>query len=159
MYKDPFIRVDGTRLRPWASADEADEVMVGRWNKVVRPCDKVYHLGDVAIPRSGLQVLDRLNGDKVLVAGNHDARYDKDLPKYFRAVRAHWKLGNLALSHVPIHPDSLGKFACNVHGHLHCQQVLLSDGSPDRRYFNVSVERINYTPIELSHLKSIIDAH
>jgi calcineurin-like phosphoesterase family protein len=158
MYEMAFVRADGTPLRPWTSSERADEVMVERWNKVVRPCDKVYHLGDVAIPRSGLQVLDRLNGDKVLIGGNHDSKYDKDLPKYFRAVRAHWKLGDLALSHVPIHPDSLGKFRCNVHGHLHYQQVLLPDGRIDPRYFNVSVERIDYTPIELSCLKSIIYA-
>lgn len=158
MYEEPFLRADGTPLRPWSSSEEADEAMVERWNSVVRPCDKVYHLGDIAIPRSGLRVLDRLNGDKVLIGGNHDAKYDKDLPKYFRAIRAHWKLDHLALSHVPIHPDSLGKFICNVHGHLHYQQVLLPDGGLDRRYFNVSVERIEYTPIELNCLKSIIEA-
>lgn len=158
MYEAPFLRADSTPLRPWSNAEEADEIMIERWNKVVRTRDKVYHLGDVAMPRSGLQALSRLNGDKVLIAGNHDAKYDKDLSKYFRALRAHWKLGDLALSHVPIHPDFLGKFRCNVHGHLHYQQVLLPDGHVDHRYFNVSVERIDYTPIELNCLKSVISA-
>jgi calcineurin-like phosphoesterase family protein len=34
--------------------------------------DTVYHLGDVAIPRSGLHVLEQLNGRKILIRGNHD---------------------------------------------------------------------------------------
>ena len=40
--------------------------------KTVRPTDKVYHLGDVAINRNGLKALERLNGKKVLIKGNHE---------------------------------------------------------------------------------------
>ena len=67
-----FLRHDGTKLRPWDNPEEMDEFMVERWNKVVRPNDKVYHLGDVVIARKALAILDRLNGDKVLIKGNHD---------------------------------------------------------------------------------------
>jgi calcineurin-like phosphoesterase family protein len=42
---------------PFASAEEADEEMISRWNATVRPHDKVYVLGDIAIPMSGLQAL------------------------------------------------------------------------------------------------------
>ena len=37
-----------------------DEALIERWNSVVQPGDKVYVLGDVAIPRSGLQALSSL---------------------------------------------------------------------------------------------------
>jgi calcineurin-like phosphoesterase family protein len=151
IYEMPFVRSDGTRLRPWLTAEEADEAMVERWNAVVRRSDKVYHLGDVAMPRSGLKMLDRLNGDKILIAGNHDAKYDKDLHKHFRSVRSHWKLENFALSHVPIHPDSLQCFRANIHGHLHYRDILIGD-KIDERYINVSVEKTDYTPIELSEI-------
>lgn len=150
MYEQPFVRDDGIPLRPWGNAQEADEEMVRRWNSVVRPSDKVYHLGDVAIPRSGLKTLERLNGDKVLISGNHDASYHLDLPRYFRAVRAHWKLDKFALSHVPIHPDCIGNFSGNIHGHLHYRDVLLPGGAIDPRYLSVCVERTGYMPIELS---------
>ncbi len=136
-----------SKCRPWASAEEGDEVMVERWNAVVRPCDKVYHLGDVAMPRSGVKVLDRLNGDKVLIAGNHDSIWMTELQKRFRAVRAYWKLDNVMLSHIPIHPNSLRNFDGNIHGHLHHSHTELPDGRTDFRYVNVCVEVIDYTPI------------
>lgn len=147
MYSKPFLRHDGTPLRPWSSAEEADEVMIERWNAVVRPTDKVYHIGDVAIPKKGLEALFRLNGDKVLIAGNHDWPWEKQLNTHFRSVRAYWKLDNFCLSHVPVHPDSLRAFEGNIHGHLHYRSTLLDDGSVDRRYLCVCVEHTNYAPI------------
>jgi calcineurin-like phosphoesterase family protein len=94
MYDLPFRKEDGTPVRPFASAEEADEEMISRWNATVRPHDKVYVLGDIAIPMSGLQAFARLNGDKVLIAGNHDWPFEKKLSQYFRSVRAYWKLDN-----------------------------------------------------------------
>ena len=57
-----FMREDGvTKLRPWDTAEAMDEEMIRRWNSVVRPSDKVYHLGDVVINRRALPTLARLN--------------------------------------------------------------------------------------------------
>lgn len=147
LYKQPFLRADGTPLRPWSSTEEADEAMIERWNAVVRPTDKVYHLGDVAIPRSGLKTVERLNGEKILVAGNHDSIWERDLGKYFRSIRAYWKLDNFVLSHVPIHPNSLRSFDGNIHGHLHAYRVELPDGTTDPRYVSACVEHTDYAPI------------
>jgi calcineurin-like phosphoesterase family protein len=154
MYEKPFLRADGTRLRPWSSASEADDAMVERWNSVVKPTDKVYCLGDVAIPRSGLKRLEELNGDKVLVAGNHDSAYEKDLRKYFRSIRGYWMLENFVLSHVPIHPCSLRNHQGNIHGHLHYQSVLQSDDTTDPKYLCVCVEHTDYTPINWQEVKA-----
>src|SRR5689334_79272 len=59
-------------VRPFSCVEEMDNTMIQNWNKVVRPDDKVYHLGDVAMKRSGVEILDQLNGDKRLIRGNHD---------------------------------------------------------------------------------------
>ena len=83
-----FLDKDGNKLRPWDYADQMDEAMIQYWNETVKPTDKVYHLGDVAIPRKGLQVLNRLNGDKVLIKGNHDIYKLSDYTPYFRDIRA-----------------------------------------------------------------------
>jgi calcineurin-like phosphoesterase family protein len=153
MYSKPFLRDDGTPVRPWSSAEEADEVMVERWNAVVAPNSKVYHLGDVAIPKTGLEVLNRLNGDKVLIAGNHDWPWEKQLRTHFRSVRAYWKLDDFILSHVPIHENSLRRFHGNIHGHLHHLSTLRQDGSVDPRYLCVCVEHTDYTPIAWEGVK------
>lgn len=58
--------------RPFDSADEADEAIVKRWNDVVGKRDLVWVLGDVTSDTGPSEHLARLNGTKILIAGNHD---------------------------------------------------------------------------------------
>jgi calcineurin-like phosphoesterase family protein len=150
-----FTRADGiTKLRPWTDPDEMDEFMVKAWNERVRPTDKVYHLGDVVINRKALPILDRLNGDKVLIRGNHDIFRDEDYTKYFRSLRGYHVMNGMILSHIPIHSESLGRFGVNIHGHLHEKRVmrdLVHCGRLDQidvRYHCVCVEQTpDFAPI------------
>ena len=143
-----FTRNDGvTKLRPWTDPAEMDEAMVKAWNERVRPNDKVYHLGDVVINRKALPILNRLNGDKVLIRGNHDIFRDEDYTPYFRSLRGYHVMNGLILSHIPVHPESLGRFGTNIHGHLHANRVmrdLATCGRTDMidpRYHSVCVEQ------------------
>jgi calcineurin-like phosphoesterase family protein len=145
-----FLNQDGTKIRPWDNPEEMDEEMVKRWNETVRPNDKVYHLGDVVINRRALKTLDRLNGDKVLIRGNHDIFKDDDYRQYFRELRAYHVMNGMILSHIPIHPDSLGRFGTNIHGHLHSNRVMTEINGvvvPDLRYICVCVEQTDFRPI------------
>lgn len=148
-----FVDDEGNPVRPeFKSAEEADEAMVERWNSVVRPKDRVYHLGDVAVPRKSLQILDRLNGRLVLIKGNHDIFKLSDYSR-FDDIRAVHKLDKFYLSHIPMHVDSIPHWCQgNIHAHTHLRRVK-KDGQLDHRYFSVSVEWIDYTPIEFSELK------
>jgi calcineurin-like phosphoesterase family protein len=151
-----FLRQDGTKVRPWDDPDEMDEAMVDRWNKVVNPKDKVYHLGDVVINRKALKILSRLNGDKVLIRGNHDIFRLEEYLEYFRDLRAYHVMNGCILSHIPLHVESLGRFGVNIHGHLHERRVML-DGKVDPRYFNVCVEHTNFQPIPLETVYQLIE--
>lgn len=154
-----FKRADGSPLRPFSCAEEMDEYMIKVWNDRVRPNDKVYHCGDVVINRKFLHKLGRLNGDKVLIRGNHDIFKLEDYAPYFRDVRGYHVMNGLILSHIPVHADSLARFGCNIHGHLHANRVMKVRGVDaktghvlygdliDPRYFNVSVEQIDFAPI------------
>jgi len=141
------------KLRPWTDPAEMDEFMVKAWNERVRPNDKVYHLGDVVINRRALPIMNRLNGDKVLIRGNHDIFKDEDYRKYFRELRAYHVMNGMILSHIPIHPESLGRFGVNIHGHLHANRVMVplaTSGVSDRidtRYHCVCVEQTDFAPI------------
>ena len=151
-----FIRPDGESLRPFSSVEEMDETMVENWNRVVTRHDTIYHLGDVVIPRPSLKILDRLNGRKILIRGNHDQGPLKDFSSYFEDVRGAFFLqpgsnfmGGLIFTHIPVHPDCLsGHYRGNVHGHLHCH-LAMKDGQVDLRYFNACVERNNFAPVAL----------
>ena len=142
-----FMRNDGiTKLRPWDNPEEMDEEMVKRWNETVKPTDKVYHLGDVVINRKALSIMKRLNGDKVLIRGNHDIFRDDEYRQYFRELRAYHVMRGMILSHIPLHTDSIGRFGTNIHGHTHDRRVMIGN-EIDIRYHCVCVEQTDYTPI------------
>ena len=152
-----FIENDGvTKIRPWDDVTEMDEAMISNWNNVVRPNDKTYHLGDVVFNRKYLQIMKRLNGDKILIKGNHDIFKLSDYTEHFRDIRAYHVLDGMVMSHIPLHRDSAGRFRANIHGHLHTNVVRNSDGGVDPFYFSVCVEKINYTPISLEEVKVAI---
>jgi calcineurin-like phosphoesterase family protein len=160
-----FTRNDGiTKLRPWTAPDEMDEEMVRRWNERVRPNDKVYHLGDVVINRKALPILNRLNGDKVLIRGNHDIFKDEDYTPYFRSLRGVHVMNGMILSHIPVHPESLGRFGVNIHGHLHANRVMRDlavcgrDNVIDVRYHCVCVEQTDFAPILFEDVVKRIEA-
>ncbi len=148
-----FMHEDGTRVRQeFSNVEEGDHAMIENWNNVVKPTDKVYHLGDVFINRRARFILDALNGKKVLIKGNHDIFSLENYTPYFKDIRAYHILDKLLLSHIPIHKDSIGKCKGNVHGHLHRKVVLDKWGKPDVHYKSVCVEHINYTPVEFSEI-------
>lgn len=142
-----FLNHDGTKLRPWNTTEEMDEALVSNWNSVVKQNDKVYHLGDVVINRKALATVGRCSGTKVLIKGNHDIFQPEEYLQYFKDIRAYHILDKCILSHIPIHLDSLERWDCNIHGHLHSNKVTLPTGNIDKKYLCVSVEQINYTPI------------
>lgn len=149
-----FTRDDGRFLRyEFANADEGDEAMIERHNKVVKPNDRIYMVGDIVFHKKYLHKVGRMNGRKVLIKGNHDLLEVKDYLEYFDDIRGVHQFDGMVITHIPIHPDSLSRWGFNVHGHLHANRVKLPDGTIDPRYFNVSVEQINYTPISLEEIK------
>ena len=174
LYSDPhfghqgvcrFMRNDGvTKLRPWDTAEEMDEHLVKVYNERVKPNDKIYFLGDVVINRKALGIMRRLNGDKVLIRGNHDIFKDTDYREHFRELRAYHVMNGMILSHIPIHPESLGRFGVNIHGHLHANRVMLPGFNGkitdivDVRYHCVCVEQTNFAPILFEDVIKRIEA-
>lgn len=145
----------GGRHTDFASVEEHDEAMVERWNSVVCPSDKVYHLGDVCMSKKSLPIIGRLNGKKTLIAGNHDIFNTREYTPYFTNVRGSRVIGDVILTHVPVHSGELrehgGRFSGNVHGHLHRNKF-----SEWWNYINVCVENWDYTPVSLDEILSLL---
>lgn len=152
-------------IRPgFTDVNHMNEHMIDRWNSVVKPGDKVYHLGDVFFGDKDAfkKLWPKLHGSKRLIVGNHD-----DIPflssgGFFQKVQMwrHFTQFGLMLSHVPLHVSSLLRhqparqgedqqepnMLVNVHGHTH------TNGSPDGPYISVCVELRNYTPVHIEDL-------
>jgi len=84
--------------RPFANAGEMDRFIVEEWNKIVKPEDTVYHMGDVAFtsPEWCKHIIENLNGYKILVLGNHDRAEEKMKERGFQEV--HQSIKGLVLS-------------------------------------------------------------
>lgn len=70
-----FPRILKACVRPFASVEEMDEVLIRNWNETVGDQDTVYIVGDFAEHngKAPMQYLKRLHGHKHFLFGNHDA--------------------------------------------------------------------------------------
>ena len=146
--------------RPFYRIEDHDEALIENWNSVVKPEDKVYHLGDFVFGKKNVaRIASRLNGHKRLILGNHDQYGIELYIPFFEKIYSSFALsiGNdrkAVLTHIPVHTEQLAKrFAYNIHGHYHhnfVKNVNYEDADP--RYINVSCEQINLTPINWDEL-------
>jgi len=133
--------------RGFETVEEHDEHIVEKWNSVVTKRDTVYLLGDITMEKANYSILSRLNGFIKGVLGNHDKpQHVLELLKYINSVCGMIKVKGFILTHCPIHDSEVDRFIGNIHGHVHENSI------NDKRYFNVSAENINYTPISLEDI-------
>lgn len=97
--------------RPFKNVEEMHEVLIKNWNKNIHPNDLVYCLGDMMFssnPTRDRPLIERLNGTKILIRGNHDGRPNVMLNCGFSAVldQAILQIGKerVLLSHRPYAP-------------------------------------------------------
>jgi calcineurin-like phosphoesterase family protein len=151
-----FTKADGSKLRPWTNSEDMDEAMVALWNSTVGPKDKVYCLGDWAIRRGSIKTAERLNGDKVLIKGNHDIFKLHDYTSFFRDIRAYHVMDKYILSHIPVHKSQSIRFKGNIHGHLHSNRVMDNEVI-DPWYHCVSVEHTDFKPILFEQVRKYFE--
>jgi calcineurin-like phosphoesterase family protein len=153
-----FMRKDGKPLRPFASVEEMDEYIVDSWNKLVKPSDKVCVLGDVVMNKKNLPILDRLNGKKSLVMGNHDIIPTTMLGQYFYQIYGSKEHDTCIFTHIPVHTNQMERWSACIHGHQHSNYTLTDTGERDWRYFNVSCDcdTMNFMPKSWEDIKKIL---
>jgi len=159
---DPhFEHENMAKKRGFISAEEHDEYIVSKWNSVVGKQDITYILGDITMEKiSGYRYLDRLNGIKRVIGGNHDMlRHCHELLKHVESIGGMIKYKGIFLTHAPIHPRELKyRIPYNIHGHIHeynCETHGLLGRwfkKKDPRYICVSMEQIDYTPKTIEEL-------
>jgi calcineurin-like phosphoesterase family protein len=156
-----FAAPDGSPMRPYSCLEEMQQDLEERWNARVHKRDTCYVLGDVAFSKTGLRLMERFNGRKILISGNHDRLPAKLYLQYFDDIRGAYFHhgdstfpGGLIFTHIPVHPSCLsGHYRGNVHGHLHCHRILDDNGQIDKRYFNCCLEVNDFAPVAFEDIK------
>jgi calcineurin-like phosphoesterase family protein len=154
-----FLHAMVAGKRGFASSAEHDEAVTERWNRLVRPGDLVWHLGDVGLGNETrvLEQAARLNGRKQLVTGNHDPcwpghrdsrKHQRRWLEVFESVQPFAKIRldgrHALLSHFPYEGDHTGEDRATqyrlrdegawlIHGHTHLTNRL----GPNPRYLTI----------------------
>jgi len=159
-----FLGEDGLPFRGkhFGSQEECDETMIQNWNKVIRPEDTVWHLGDVwmgSTERYMEKIHPRLMGKKRVIVGNHDdirelcaknpftGEWMFQKVEVWRVFRGH----DFIATHVPMQMDHSYEgrnMTFNVHGHIH------NNRAPTLRHYNACVEVNDWAPIHIEDLKA-----
>lgn len=139
--------------RPFSSIEEMNEILIQRWNEKVKPNDTVYHLGDFIWSSSVekiREICSRLNGQKILVYGNHDDKKQLLNSGCFKCYnyfdfKYHDKF--IVLFHYPIQEWNK-KFHGAIHLHGHCHGTIENI----KNRFDVGVDSHNFYPISLEEI-------
>lgn len=142
--------------RPFQSASEMDKKLIENWNRTVGAEDTVYVLGDFSDYgdcEKDKEILQQLNGKKILVMGNHDRhRTPEEWRKLGFFECSQWPIlykEFFMLSHEPLYINTNMPYA-NFYGHVHANP---SYKDASKQSVCVSVERIAYTPVEFAALR------
>jgi len=148
--------------RPFTSVGDMDTALLNRHFERVGPDDVVVHLGDVAMDmRTGDDTIERMDaiGGDLLVQGNHDVGLDDGqapFPVVNGCVLTHGEY-TFYCTHRPENvPDDWDGWV--LHGHYHNNDL---DAYPflsyDRRRVNVGVDVLDFRPIALDTVTSLLD--
>ena len=113
--------------RPFATIDEMNEAIIRNFNEILNKDDILMILGDVSCYGvNPAELLSRINGKKVLIAGNHDAEplHHKSFCKCFVDIREHEIIRDnntkIFLHHYPMAEwDGYYKGIWHFYGHVH----------------------------------------
>ena len=117
-----------TRARFKNDVEYMNEAMIEEWNAVVKPTDRTFILGDVCFSswEKAVKILERLNGSKFLIVGNHDKKLVKtrEFRDQFTEVRDYYDMHvngtKVVMFHYPIAEwDQMHRGSVHLHGHLH----------------------------------------
>lgn len=140
--------------RGFESIEEMNEAIIERWNKIVKPNDTVYHLGDVILGKleAGLPLVKSLNGHIKLALGNHDTpQRVAAFSEFFDEIQFGYRLKvgkkMLYLSHYPMLTGNFDNSKTySIHGHTHSQCCFSENFD---LMFNVCCDALACTPYPL----------
>lgn len=143
-----------TRARFNNDVEYMNEQIVKEWNEIVNPEDTVYILGDVAfMPATKAAVLvNRLNGTKILIEGNHDKKALKDpmFNKCFKEIHKYLEVNydgtKVCMFHYPIAEwNQMHRGSVHFFGHVHGG----NSGLEGYRAIDVGMDSTGWVVIEM----------
>jgi calcineurin-like phosphoesterase family protein len=138
--------------RPFKTVEEMDEALIANWNARVNPGDSVLHVGDFAW-RDPEKYLERLNGNILVLIGNHDKPETPNMP--FVRGPVEFTVGDPFAQRLEFFADhyphrlwpGMESGVRHLFGHVHGNLKRPTPGSMD-----VGVDVCNYAPISVAEV-------
>lgn len=152
--------------RPFVTVEAMNDALIERWNAKVSKSDLVYHLGDFALKCTAQDaegILDRLNGQIILIRGNHETVADQ-VKHRFAAVKDYDEIGvkdndahggkrRITLLHYAMRVWNASHHGSwHLYGHSHGS---LSD-DPHSLSFDVGVDCWGFAPLSYQEVKGVM---
>ena len=138
-------------FRPFKSIKEQNETIINNINDIVKKEDTLYHIGDVAINKEGIDLLSNIYcKHKFLIVGNYDAPYLDELSEYFTMLGLDRDilLSNNEMVTLCHYPNIITKEEFGIVGHVHGLWKV------QKNMINVGVdEQIRRFPTALHHYR------
>lgn len=163
--------------RPFKDVEEMNNTIINNWNNIVKGGDIVYVLGDVLFGDENRfnEIVNKLNGQIVLVKGNHDRlQFNKLNKRKVIKIGDYLEIKDTAfgepykvyMSHyfMPLFSKHRNENCVHLYGHVHnsdewefCKEVAEQAKSrykTNAKYFNVGcmLDYMNYTPRTLEQI-------
>jgi len=142
--------------RPFDNVEQMNNDIIINWNNNVGTSDTTYILGDFAFGNPE-PFLKRLNGNKILIKGNHDSySNNKAITMGFQNVHDILNIKidnqNIVLCHYPLYSwERSHHGSWHLHGHVHSNII---DFNSSR--YNVGIDVNNFKPLSFPEIKNII---
>lgn len=144
-------KIIGYCSRPYKNSKEMNYDMIKKHNFVVSPEDTVYFLGDFCFshhPRDVEVILNKMNGTKHLILGNHDKISAFDyVESGFVSVHTSLIVDDYLFIHDPAVAGVFKDWKV-IHGHTHALGLRLASNT-----YCACVELHDYYPIEFQTIK------
>jgi calcineurin-like phosphoesterase family protein/2'-5' RNA ligase len=144
--------------RPFASTRHMNQQLISRWNSTVNN-DTVYFLGDMSLGRRRRPIdywLGKLGGQIYCLRGNHDSDIIQNAPVIHDRYGIKYHDYKFLLMHHPWRPHGYDGWI--IHGHTHNTSMKNHPFLHQKnKTINVSSELIDYTPITLDRIISLIE--
>lgn len=165
--------------RPFRDVYEMDQTLIKNWNETVSQNDYIFNLGDLAFFKNqpdNKALIEKLNGKKYFILGNHCSRKQFDLCKdqlnLLSDICTLWvfidkndqrfpnkKFYEIILCHYPLLCYSHSQNGTyNFFGHIHSRknQPMIEFNKPlqfpHMRYMDVGTDRHDYKPVSLQQI-------
>jgi calcineurin-like phosphoesterase family protein len=153
----------------WGLVHKMNEKIIANWNSLVGPDDNTFILGDLFMGQMkfAVDILNRMNGFKSIILGNHDRGLMK-LPEFqtresklaikVLSTRDYLcfsprKNADMVFSHFPMSSwDGMSRGSIHCHGHLHGAPVQVINAK-NKRIMDVGIDTNNLFPY---HIEDVI---